>query len=107
VVRSRLPFGTCLTAAYLHPCGSQEFKPILAGTMHAQHPDDATKRFFTYRNRGYLLSQPGLRRLLAQEWLRFGWFFLISRRDPAGLAEWFRLGRRGRAERFGRPQEPS
>ena len=44
-----------------------------------------TKRFFTYRNRGYLLSQPGLRRLLPQEWVRFGWYFLVSRRDPAGL----------------------
>lgn len=107
LVRSGLAFGTCLTAAYLHPCGSGEFKPILAGRMHAQYPDNATKRFFTYRNRGYLLSQPGLRKLLAQEWLRFGWFFLVSRRDPAGLYEWVRLRRAGRAERFARPQEPS
>ena len=64
--------------------------------MHTQYPDDATKRFFTYRNRGYLLSQPGLRRLLPQEWLRFGWYFLVIRRDPAGLAEWMRLRRLGR-----------
>jgi rhamnopyranosyl-N-acetylglucosaminyl-diphospho-decaprenol beta-1,3/1,4-galactofuranosyltransferase len=107
LVRSGLPFGTCLTASYLHPCGSEEFKPILAGTMHAQYPDNPVKRFFTYRNRGYLLSQPGLRKLLAQEWLRFGWFFLITRRDPAGLAEWFRLRRLGRRERFGPPEEAS
>jgi rhamnopyranosyl-N-acetylglucosaminyl-diphospho-decaprenol beta-1,3/1,4-galactofuranosyltransferase len=105
LVRSGLPFGTCLTAAYLHPCGSAEFKPILAGRMHTQYPDDATKRYFTYRNRGYLLSQPGLRKLLPQEWLRFGWFFLVSRRDPAGLLEWFRLRRLGRREQFGRPKE--
>ncbi|MGC4008266.1 MAG: hypothetical protein QM805_04285 [Pseudomonas sp.] len=32
--------------------------------MHTQYPDNATKRFFTYRNRGYLQSQPGLRKLL-------------------------------------------
>nr|MDT0524975.1 galactofuranosyl transferase [Streptomyces sp. DSM 41633] len=67
-----------------------------------QYPDDETKRFFTYRNRGYLLSQPGLRKLLPQEWLRFGWYFLVSRRDPAGLGEWIRLRRLGRRERFGR-----
>lgn len=101
LVRSGLPFGTCLDAVYLHPQGGDEFKPILGGRMHTQYPDDAKKRFFTYRNRGYLLSQPGLRKLLPQEWLRFGWYFLVARRDPAGLAEWIRLRRLGRQERFG------
>ncbi|BBU20481.1 glycosyltransferase [Mycobacterium xenopi] len=104
LARSGLPFGTCLEAVYLHPCGSAEFKPILRGRMHTQYPEDPIKRFFTYRNRGYLLSQPGLRRLLPQEWLRFGWFFLVSRRDPAGLLEWFRLRRLGRREQFRRPE---
>ena len=85
LVRSGLPFGTCLTAVYLHPHGADEFKPILGGRMHTQYPDDPVKRFFTYRNRGYVLSQPGLRRLLPQEWLR--------------------LRRLGRAERFGRPPQ--
>lgn len=103
LVRSGLAFGTCLNAVYLHPCGSAEFKPILAGRMHTQYPEDPAKRYFTYRNRGYLMSQPGLRRLLPQEWLRFGWFFLVSRRDPKGLLEWLRLRRLGRRERFGRP----
>ncbi len=102
LVRSGLPFGTCLNAVYLHPQGGDEFKPILGGCMHTQYPEDATKRFFTYRNRGYLLSQPGLRKLLPQEWIRFSWFFLVSRRDPAGLVEWIRLRRMGRRERFGR-----
>jgi rhamnopyranosyl-N-acetylglucosaminyl-diphospho-decaprenol beta-1,3/1,4-galactofuranosyltransferase len=102
LVRSGLPFGTCLSAVYLHPQGGDEFKPILGGRMHTQYPEDATKRFFTYRNRGYLLSQPGLRKLLPQEWIRFSWFFLVSRRDPAGLVDWIRLRRMGRRERFGR-----
>jgi rhamnopyranosyl-N-acetylglucosaminyl-diphospho-decaprenol beta-1,3/1,4-galactofuranosyltransferase len=103
LVRSGLPFGTCLDAVYLHPQGTDEFKPILGGRMHTQYPDDATKRYFTYRNRGYLQSQPGLRKLIPQEWVRFGWFFLVSRRDPAGLREWMRLRRLGRDEKFGRP----
>ncbi|MCK0176275.1 glycosyltransferase [Mycolicibacterium sp. F2034L] len=102
LVRSGLPFGTCLDATYVHPCGTDEFKPILGGRMHTQYPDDDTKRFFTYRNRGYLLSQPGLRKLLPQEWVRFGWYFLVSRRDPAGLREWIRLRRLGQRERFSR-----
>ncbi len=105
LVRSGLPFGTCLDAVYLHPHGADEFKPILGGRMHTQYPDDPAKRFFTYRNRGYVLSQRGLRRLLPQEWLRFGWYFLVTRRDPAGLREWLRLRRLGRAEKFRRPGE--
>jgi rhamnopyranosyl-N-acetylglucosaminyl-diphospho-decaprenol beta-1,3/1,4-galactofuranosyltransferase len=105
LVRSGLPFGTCLDTVYLHPYGSDEFKPILGGRMHTQYPDDPVKRFYTYRNRGYVLSQPGLRKLLPQEWLRFGWYFLATRRDPAGLKEWIRLRRLGRREQFGeRPQ---
>jgi rhamnopyranosyl-N-acetylglucosaminyl-diphospho-decaprenol beta-1,3/1,4-galactofuranosyltransferase len=104
LVRSGLPFGTCLDTVYLHPYGSDEFKPILGGRMHTQYPDDPVKRFFTYRNRGYVLAQPGLRRLLPQEWLRFGWFFLITRRDPAGLREWIRWRRMGRREQFGPPE---
>ncbi len=102
LVRSGIAFGTCLRTAYLHPNGSDEFRPILGGRMHAQDPDDEIKRFFTYRNRGYLMAQPGLRRLLPQEWLRFGWYFLITRRDPAGLREWLRLRALGRKERFTR-----
>ncbi len=103
LVRSGLPFGTCLDTVYLHPYGSDEFKPILGGRMHTQYPDDPVKRFFTYRNRGYVLAQPGLRKLLPQEWVRFGWYFLVTRRDPAGLREWIRLRRMGRRERFTRP----
>ncbi len=102
LVLSGLPFGTCLLATYLHPQGSDEFKPILGGKMHTQYPDNPTKRFFTYRNRGYLQAQRGMRKQVPQEWLRFGWFFLVQRRDPAGFAEWIRLRRLGRRERFTR-----
>lgn len=103
LTRSGLRFGTCLTTAYLHPDGSDEFKPILGGRMHTQYPDDAGKRFFTYRNRGYLMSRPGMRRLLPQEYARFAWFFLVQRRDLAGFREWMRLRGEGRREHFGRP----
>ncbi|HEY2221444.1 galactofuranosyl transferase, partial [Actinomycetospora sp.] len=103
LMRSGLPYGTCLTTAYVHPDGSDEFKPMLGGRLHAQDPGDATKRYFTYRNRGYLLAQPGLRKLGAIEHLRFGWYFLVERRDPAALREWLRLVRMGRRERFRRP----
>lgn len=104
LARSGVAFGTCLTTAYLHPDGSDEFRPILGGRMHTQYPDNDAKRFFTYRNRGYLMSQPGMRKLLPQEYARFGWYFLVQQRDVAGFREWLRLRKLGRQEQFGRPE---
>jgi rhamnopyranosyl-N-acetylglucosaminyl-diphospho-decaprenol beta-1,3/1,4-galactofuranosyltransferase len=100
LVRSGLRFGTSLKVAYLHPDGSAEFKPMLGGRFHAQDPGDPVKRYYTYRNRGYLLSQPGMRRIGALEVIRFGLYFLGVRKDPKAFLEWLRLVRQGRQERF-------
>lgn len=100
VVRSGLPFGTTLRTRFVHPDGSAEFEPMLGGRLHAQHPSNEVKRYYTYRNRGYLLSQPGMRKLGALEIVRFGLFFLVQRRDPKAFREWLRLVRQGQRERF-------
>ncbi|MGY2004902.1 galactofuranosyltransferase GlfT1 [Blastococcus sp. SYSU DS1024] len=100
--RSGLAFGTTMRAAYLHPQGGDEFVPILGGRLSAQYPGDEVKRFFTYRNRGYLMAQPGMRWLFPLELVRFGYFFL-SRRDVRGLRDWLALTRAGRRERFAMP----
>ena len=101
--RAGLAFGTALQATYLHPNGAGEFKPILGGRLSAQYPDEAWKRYYTYRNRGYLMRQPGMRWLLPLEFVRFSWFFLVTRRDRAGFRSWLALNRAGRRERFTRP----
>src|SRR6476469_1612302 len=100
LVRSGLPFGTSLRAAYLHPDGSDEFKPMLGGRFHAQDPENEVKRYYTYRNRGYLLSQPGLRKIGMLELVRFGLYFLGTKRDPKAFMQWLKLVRQGRRERF-------
>ncbi|MDX8032264.1 glycosyltransferase family 2 protein [Lentzea sp. BCCO 10_0856] len=100
MVRSGLPFGTSLKVAYVHPDGSDEFKPMLGGRFHAQDPENPVKRYYTYRNRGYLLSQPGMRKLGLLEVFRFGLYFLGVRRDPKAFVEWLRLVRLGRREQF-------
>jgi rhamnopyranosyl-N-acetylglucosaminyl-diphospho-decaprenol beta-1,3/1,4-galactofuranosyltransferase len=100
VVRSGLRFGTTLRASYAHPDGSAEFKPMLRGHFHAQDPADETKRYYTYRNRGYLLSQPGMRWLGVLEVFRFGLYFLGTKRDPRAFRQWLKLVRQGRAEHF-------
>jgi rhamnopyranosyl-N-acetylglucosaminyl-diphospho-decaprenol beta-1,3/1,4-galactofuranosyltransferase len=103
LLRSGLRFGTATSVAYLHPNGSDEFKPMLGEALSAQYPDDPVKRYYTYRNRGYLMAQPGMRWLLPLEFVRFSWFFLVTRRDRTGWREWLRLTRAGRRERFDRP----
>jgi rhamnopyranosyl-N-acetylglucosaminyl-diphospho-decaprenol beta-1,3/1,4-galactofuranosyltransferase len=100
LVRSGLSFGTSLRASYLHPNGSGEFKPMLGGHFHAQDPSDEVKRYYTYRNRGYLLAQPGMRKIGALEVLRFGLYFLTQRKDPAAFGQWLRLLNQGRRERM-------
>ncbi len=103
LLRSGLRFGTAPAALYLHPEGTTEFEPILRGHLSAQYPANEVKRYFTYRNRGYLMAQPGMRWLRPLEVLRFGWFFLVHRRDPDGWREWRRLTRAGRREQLTRP----
>ncbi len=106
VQRCGLRFGTSLRAAYVHPDGSAEFKPMLAGYFHAQDPADDIKRYYTYRNRGYLLAQPGMRLIGLLEVFRFGLYFLGPKRDPRAFLQWLRLLRQGRAERFYRHPIP-
>ena len=58
LVRSGLPSGTRLDAVPALQAATSSSR--FWRRMHTQYPDDPTKRyFFTYRNRGYLLSQPG------------------------------------------------
>jgi rhamnopyranosyl-N-acetylglucosaminyl-diphospho-decaprenol beta-1,3/1,4-galactofuranosyltransferase len=99
-LRAGLPFGTCLTAALLHPSGEREFQPILGGRAYVQDPVDPGKRYYTFRNRGYLSTQPGRHLRWPLEWACFGWYFLVVRRDPAGFRNWLRLIRMGRRERL-------
>ena len=103
LAQSSLAYGTALNATYLHPDGSAEFHPIMGGRAHAQWPDNPTKRYFTYRNRGYIINQRGMRKMKLQEVVRFGWFFLVEQRDPAAFTRWLRLLRMGAREDFRRP----
>ena len=103
LAQSGMKYGTALTTAYLHPDGSAEFHPIMGGRAHAQWPDNDTKRYFTYRNRGYIINQRGMQKMKLQELVRFGWFFLIQRRSPKEFREWLKLLRMGAKEDFQRP----
>ncbi len=103
LAQSGLAYGTALTTSYLHPDGSGEFLPIMGGRAHAQWPDNDTKRYFTYRNRGYIMNQRGMRAMKLQEVVRFGWFFLVQKKSPREFMRWVSLLRMGAREDFRRP----
>lgn len=51
----------------LYPTGTndwardtQTMTGVVGSRMHTQYPDSEANRFFTYRNRGYLMSQSGM-----------------------------------------------
>jgi rhamnopyranosyl-N-acetylglucosaminyl-diphospho-decaprenol beta-1,3/1,4-galactofuranosyltransferase len=100
LLRSGLPFGTCLTTALLHPSGADEFRPILGGRVYVHDPVDPAKRYYTFRNRGYLSIQPTRRLRWPLEWACVAWYFLAVRRDVDGFRDWRRLTRLGRRERL-------
>ena len=104
VRRSGVAFGTDVTAAYAHPAGQSEWRSIMGGRTQVLVPDDDTKRFFTFRNRGYVTGQRGMRRYAGFDLVRYAWFFLLQRRDPRAFAEWRRLTCAGRGEAFRRPR---
>ena len=70
--------------------------------MHAQYPTTRSNGFFTYRKPRLPDESARMRKLLPQEYARFGWYFPIQQHDQ-GFAEWMRLRRLGRRERI-RPE---
>ena len=96
--RSGLRFGTVTDATYVHPSGAAEFH----GPLGVVLPPDGAKRFYTFRNRGYLTNQPGKRLKRPLEYAVYSAFLLGAQRSPEQWRQWRRLMREGRKERFER-----
>ncbi len=76
-------------AHFLHPGSQPEIHPILLGRFYAVVPQDAAKQFYQFRNRGYIFRRYGMWGWLAADAVRYGYYFIISRRaDVAGLMRW-------------------
>ncbi len=103
--RAGLRLVTDRRVAFLHPCSDREIHPILGGWFYAVVPDDETKRFYQFRNRGWIFARYRMWGWLAADHLRYACWYLPRARDPAGYARWLRLtwsGVLGRIE----PQQP-
>ncbi|MBL6458344.1 glycosyltransferase [Belnapia sp. T6] len=89
--RAGLPIGVEVAAEFLHPGSRAETHPIMFGLFYAPEPPTELKRYFQFRNRGYIFRAYGMWDFLLADIIRYGWFYGISRRgDVAGFARWLR-----------------
>lgn len=103
--KAGIPFGTVTTVALSHPPGWAEVKEVLGDRLHVLVPQDDFKKFYFYRNRGYLTRKYRRVRSLAADLVGYPLYFL-TRRDLRGFSQWFSAywsGIRGR--KFGPPDE--
>jgi rhamnopyranosyl-N-acetylglucosaminyl-diphospho-decaprenol beta-1,3/1,4-galactofuranosyltransferase len=76
-------------ALFLHPGSAAEIHPIFGGLYYAVVPDCRTKQHYLFRNRGYIFRKYGMWGWLTADVVRYGYYFLVSRRlDWAGLGSW-------------------
>ena len=86
---------------FLHPSCGREIHPILGGRFYAMIPNDATKCFYQFRNRGWIFARYGMWSWLAADHVRYACWYLSGARDPVGYLRWLRttwigvLGRLG------------
>ncbi|WP_120521317.1 glycosyltransferase [Arthrobacter celericrescens] len=99
--KAGIRFGTVATASISHPHAFSETKHVFGARWHVIVPEGAFKRYFYYRNRGYLIRRyRRVKSLVADVGGYLGYF--LQRGDFRGLAEWFRAFSAGlRGKGFG------
>ena len=102
--KARLKMRLVPTAKYFHPSSSAEFVGSRLNILSANVPNDENKRFYQFRNRGYVIRKYNLLHLFILDIVRYPFTFLILRKfDFHGLVEWFKawfLGLRGNLSRI-------
>lgn len=89
--RAKIPVGTVTNVAMSHPVGWGEVVNIISGKMSVLIPETSFKRYYFYRNRGYLARRH--RRFISffADVILYPYVFLILRKgDIYGLREWAR-----------------
>ena len=99
--KAGIRFGTVTTAAITHPHAFSETKHVFGARWHVIVPDSAFKRYFYYRNRGYMIRRHfRVKSFIADVGGYLGYFLRSG--DFRGLADWFRAFSTGlRGKGFG------
>lgn len=96
--KAGIRFGTVTTTAITHPHAFDETKHVFGARWHVIVPESAFKRYYYYRNRGYLIRRYfRVKSFIADVGGYLGYF--LQRRDLPGFLDWagsFTAGLRGR-----------
>ncbi|MGO4384815.1 glycosyltransferase family 2 protein [Specibacter sp. RAF43] len=102
---AKIRFGTVTSVALTHPAGWGEVQEVLGSRLHILVPETAFKRFFYYRNRGFLMRKHRRLRSLVADAVGYPVFFL-RQGDLKGLAQWASAYLAGvRGAKFGPPKD--
>jgi len=85
--QAKVSFGTVTTVALTHPAGWGEVKEVMGDRFHVLVPETPFKRFYYYRNRGYLTRKHRRVRSFVADAVGYPLYFLKSG-DLKGLAKW-------------------
>lgn len=98
---AKIKFGTLTSVALSHPAGWAEVKEVLGDRLHVLVPETPFKRFYYYRNRGFLMRRHRRVRSLVADGVGYPLYFLKTR-DGAGLRKWWATYSAGiRGAKFG------
>lgn len=85
--RAGIKFGTVTTVALTHPAGWGEVHEIMGDRFHVLVPETPFKRFYYFRNRGYLTRRHLRLKSFVADAVGYPLYFL-GRGDVRGLAKW-------------------
>jgi rhamnopyranosyl-N-acetylglucosaminyl-diphospho-decaprenol beta-1,3/1,4-galactofuranosyltransferase len=92
---------TLTHCTFRHPSGAPETVPLMGGRLHAVVPNTELKKFYFFRNRGYLLRQHRLVKQALSDLVRYPLYFLVTQNgDWRGLSRWVKATLRGMRHDF-------
>lgn len=101
--KSGLKFGTLTSAAFTHPTGWAEVSHIVKGRHHILIPETDFKRYYFFRNRGYLIRRHRRPLRLLLDVVGYSYHYLVKERDLEGFRKWFAAFRAGLRGDFSGP----
>lgn len=94
--RANTKMGLVTTAIFYHPSGVPDFANSRNSFFGVVIPKQANKRYYQFRNRGYLVREYSLIPNAIYDWIRYPVFFLIyPGRNLRGFIQWKRLWLQG------------
>ena len=85
--QAKVKFGTVTSVALTHPAGWGEVQEVLGDRLHVLVPETPFKRFYYYRNRGFLTRRHRRVRSFVADAVGYPLFFL-KKGDVKGLTKW-------------------